>query len=110
MYTPISIVAHVLEYQPTRANYSKTVEPVGVMRRTLTGKLDAHVRAVKHRWRITVPEQGLLALLTPFMDGTPIPFIDVDGATYSVVIEGAIPQSGYPASIVGEITLTLVEV
>ncbi len=110
MPTAIKIASHTLEFQPTSKNYSKDTFPVGVTRRTLTGALDTHIRAIKRRWVIKVPEQGLLTLLTPFMDGSTVAFEDVDGVSYSVQISGAIPQAGYPAELIGELSITLEEV
>lgn len=104
----MKLFGYTIDYPPTSDNYSKTVFPIGVSRRTLSGKADVHVRAVKYHWVITIPEQGLEADIFSYLDGTEFSFTDIDTNVYTVVLTGAVPISGYPS--VAEIVLTLEEV
>jgi hypothetical protein len=106
----IEIAGVALAFQPTSANYSVTVKAIGNTRRTLSGRLDFHVIAEKREWEITVPEQGIMDALTPYLrTGTPIVYKDVDGTSYDVIVD-EIPVSRYPIDIVGEVRLKLEEV
>jgi hypothetical protein len=97
-----------VKYPPTLENYRQTLLKMGVQRRTLEGKMDTHVRAVKRAWVITLvdPEGELYETLIPYLDGTTLEFEDKDATEYYVVLTGLVP-SGFPP--VQETTITLEE-
>jgi len=99
----IEISGSVLEFQPTWSNYSVSFQSIGTTRRTLGGSLRVHSVAVKKKWEITVPEQGLSAV----PPGTPFSFKDFDGASYQVVMT-ELPVKNRPE--LAEVTLTLEEI
>ncbi len=105
----IQLAGATLAFQPTPENYSITVNQIGNTRRTLSGKLDRHVVTEKREWQITVPEQGLMAALTPYLrTGLPVAFKDVDGTEYIVHVS-EIPVDRYPFDLLGEVSLKLEE-
>ena len=106
----IEIAGVALAFQPTSSNSSTTIKAIGSSRRTLSGRLDFHVIASKREWEITVPEQGLIDELEPYIEsGQPVAFKDHDGTSYDVIIE-EVPVSNYPVDVLGEVRLKLEEV
>ena len=103
----MKILGSDLLYPPTNQDYKRETFPIGVRRRTLDGSIDTHVRATKKRWSFKVLEQGLEALLIPYLDGTPFEFEDIDEEEYMVVLTGVVPVAGYPT--VAELSITLEE-
>lgn len=104
----MKILGEDVRYPPTLANYRQTLLKMGVQRRTLEGKIDIHVRAVKRAWVITLvdPEGELYAELIPYLDGTSFDFEDKDGEEYIVVLTGLTP-GGFPP--VADVTVSMEE-
>ncbi len=104
----MKILGKEVKYPPTLENYRQTPLKMGVQRRTLEGKIDTHVRAVKRAWVITLvdPEGELYAELIPYLDGTQFDFEDNDGEGYNVVLTGLSPK-GFPP--VADVTVSMEE-
>ena len=104
----MKILGEEVKYPPTLENYRQTLLKMGVQRRTLEGKMDTHVRAVKRAWVITLvdPEGELYETLIPYLDGTPFDFKDKDETEYEVVLTG-LALGGFPP--VADVTVSMEE-
>jgi len=91
MMAEIMLDGELMDYQPTLDGYEKEAVPLGSFARSLSGTLHARVNAVKWKWTLTGYLGGQRAMIIVLPARGSFTFVDVDGASHTVMCTSSIP-------------------